>query len=65
MPDPKLFDLGTVAAMDRSDARRLAPALRDELWSSASAEPPEDTEDEALAELVWRALRSAGLAGSA
>jgi hypothetical protein len=65
MPDPRHSDLGTVAAMHRSDARRLALALRDELWSSASAEPPDDTEDEELAGLVWRALRSAGLAGGA
>jgi hypothetical protein len=34
----------------------LALALRDELWSSASAE---------VAELVWRAMRAAGLAGDA
>ena len=64
--------------MDRSEARRLAQALRNELWSSASDEllerladrggmkvglnPPEETEDEELAELVWRALRSVELA---
>ncbi len=64
--------------MDRSEARRLAQALRSELWSTASAEllarladrgginvglnPPEETEDEELAELVWRALQSSGLA---
>jgi hypothetical protein len=65
--------------MDRSEARRLADALRAELWSTASDEllarladrggmnvglnPPEETEDEELAEVVWRALRSVKLAG--
>ncbi|MGZ4187940.1 MAG: hypothetical protein ACXVVQ_22820 [Solirubrobacteraceae bacterium] len=60
--------------MDRTDARRLAQALRNELWSSASDQllerladrggmrvglnPPEEIEDEELAEVVWRALRS-------
>ncbi len=64
--------------MDRSEARRLAQALRNELWSSASDEllerltdrggmkvglnPPEKIEDEELAEVVWRALRSIELA---
>ena len=64
--------------MDRSEARRLAHALRAELWSTASDEllarladrggmnvglnPPEETEDEELAEVVWRALRSVKLA---
>jgi hypothetical protein len=64
--------------MDRSEARRLAHALRAELWSTASEEllarladrggmnvglnPPEETEDEELAEVVWRALRSVKLA---
>jgi hypothetical protein len=64
--------------MDRSEARRLADALRAELWSTASEEllarladrggmnvglnPPEETEDEELAEVVWRALRSVKLA---
>jgi hypothetical protein len=64
--------------MDRSEARRLADALRAELWSTASDEllarladrggmnvglnPPEETEDEELAEVVWRALRSVKLA---
>lgn len=63
--------------MDRSEARLLARALRSELWSTSSAEllarladrggmtlglnPPDDTEDEELVEVVWRALRSAGL----
>jgi hypothetical protein len=52
--------------------------LRNELWFSASDEllerlaergglniglnPPEETEDEELTELVWRALRAIGLA---
>ena len=60
--------------MDRSEARRLAHALRAEFWSTASDEllarladrggmnvglnPPEETEDEELAEVVWRALQS-------
>ena len=64
--------------MDRSEARRLAQALRTELWSSASDElllrlsdrggmnvglnPPDETEDEELTELVWRALQSIELA---
>jgi hypothetical protein len=64
--------------VDRSEARRLAQALRTELWSSASDElllrltdrggmnvglnPPDETEDEELAELVWRALQSIELA---
>jgi hypothetical protein len=64
--------------VDRSDARRLTQALRAELWSSASDElllrlsdrggmnvglnPPDETEDEELAELVWRALQSIELA---
>jgi hypothetical protein len=64
--------------MDRSEARRLAHALRSELWSTSSDEllarladrgginvglnPPEETEDEELAEMVWRALQSTGLA---
>ena len=64
--------------VDRSVARRLAHALRNELWFSASDEllgrladrgglsvglnPPEEIEDEELAEVVWRALRAIGLA---
>ena len=64
--------------MDRSDARRLATALRSEFWATASNElltrladrggmdvglnPPEETEDEELTEVVWRALRSIELA---
>jgi len=64
--------------MDRNEARRLAHALRIELWSTASNEllagladrggmniglnPPEETEDDELAELVWRALQSIELA---
>jgi hypothetical protein len=64
--------------VDRQDARRLAGALRDQLWSSASDEllqrlsdrgglnvglnPPDETEDEELTELVWRAAQAAGLA---
>jgi hypothetical protein len=62
------------ATVDRSEARRLAQALRNELWFSASDEllgrladrggmkvglnPPEEIEDEELAEVVWRAWRS-------
>jgi hypothetical protein len=65
--------------MDRSESRRLANALRAELWSTASDEllgrladrggmnvglnPPDDREDEELAEIVWRALQSVELAG--
>jgi hypothetical protein len=64
--------------MDRSEARRLAQSLRAELWSTASNEllarlvdrggmnvglnPPDEAEDEELAELVWRALQSVELA---
>lgn len=66
------------ASVDRSQARRFATALRSELWFSASDEllarladrggitvglnPPEDTEDEELAAVVWRALGSIDLA---
>jgi len=55
--------------VDRTEARRLAQALRNELWFSGSDEllgrladrggiklglnPPEEIEDEELAELVW------------
>lgn len=64
--------------MDRSEARRLAQALRAELWFRGSDEllarlvdrggmnaglnPPEEIEDEELAEVVWRALQSTELA---
>jgi hypothetical protein len=64
--------------MDRRDARLLATALRSEFWATASDEllarladrggmnlglnPPEETEDEELAEVVWRALQSVKLA---
>jgi hypothetical protein len=67
-----------VDRVDRDHARRLANALRDQLWSSASDDllqrlaerggmnvglnPPEDVEDEELAAVVWRALVAAGLA---
>ena len=67
--------------MDRGDAARLALALRDELWSDASPallerladrggmnvglNPPDETEDDELTELVWRALRRSGLARDA
>jgi hypothetical protein len=60
--------------VDRIEARRLAQALRNELWFSASDEllarlvdrggitvglnPPEEIADEELAEVVRRALRS-------
>jgi len=64
--------------MNRQDADRLAWALRDELWSSASDDllgrladrggmkvglnPPDEVEDEELADVVWRAARKAGIA---
>lgn len=64
--------------MNDEDARRLAQALRDELWSTASDEllarladrggmkaglnPPDEIEDEELLDVVWRAVRKAGLA---
>jgi hypothetical protein len=64
--------------MNRREARRLATALRDELWSSSSEgllerladrggiraglNPPDETEDEEFEEAVWRALERAGLA---
>ena len=63
--------------MDREDARRLATALRDQFWSTASDEllerladrggmkvglnPPDDVEDEELVQVVWRALEASGL----
>ncbi len=56
----------------------MAQALRDELWSTASDEllarladrggmkaglnPPDEIEDEELLDVVWRAVRKAGLA---
>jgi hypothetical protein len=64
--------------VDRDQARRLAHALRDQLWSTASDDllsrladrggmkvglnPPDDIEDEELAQVVWRALEAIGLA---
>ena len=64
--------------MDRDEARRLALALRDQLWSTASDDllsrlsdrggmkvglnPPDDIEDEELAQIVWRALEAIGQA---
>lgn len=66
------------ACVDQRQARTLAHALRNELWASASDEllgrladrggmraglnPPDEIEDEELAEVVWRALQSLGLA---
>ena len=63
--------------MDRSEARLLAQALRNELWSTASNEllarlgdrggmtaglnPAEELEDDEFVELVWRALQSVSL----
>jgi hypothetical protein len=67
-----------VGDVDRQEARRLASALRDQLWSTASdallqsladrgglnvgLNPPDQIEDEELVELVWRALEAAELA---
>jgi hypothetical protein len=64
--------------VNHQDARRLASALRDELWANASDDllgrladrggmkvglnPPDEVEDEELAEVVWRAARTAGIA---
>ncbi len=64
--------------MDHDDARRLAHALRDERWCTPSNEllarlndrgglnaglnPPDGFDDDELVDLVWRAVRSAGLA---
>jgi hypothetical protein len=64
--------------MDRSEARLLARALRTEFWSTASNEllarladrgglnvglnPPDETDDDDLEQVLWRALQSAGLA---
>jgi hypothetical protein len=64
--------------VEREDARRLANALRSELWSTASDEllqrisdrgglnvglnPPDDIEDDELVDVVWRAVQAAGLA---
>jgi hypothetical protein len=66
--------------VERQDARRLAGALRDQLWATASDEllqrlsdrgglnvglnPPDETQDEELVEIVWRAVEAAGLAGA-
>ncbi len=67
-----------LASVNREDARRLAWALRDELWSSASDDllerladrggmnvglnAPDDVEDEEFLDVVWRAAGRAGLA---
>ena len=67
-----------LTGVDLVEARRLANALRDQLWSTASDElpvrlgdrggmrvglnPPDETEDEELVQLLWRALQKAGLA---
>ena len=67
-----------LVGVNREDARRLAQALRDELWSSASDDllagladrggmkvglnPADDVEDEELVDLLWRAVQRAGLA---
>jgi hypothetical protein len=64
--------------VNHEDARRLARALRDELWAHASDDllarlgdrggmqvglnPPDDVEDEELVDVLWRALRRVGLA---
>jgi hypothetical protein len=64
--------------VNHDEARQLAWALRDELWSTASDEllgrladrggmkvglnPPDDIEDEELVDVVWRAAGKAGLA---
>jgi hypothetical protein len=64
--------------VNHEDARRLARALQDELWSHASDDllatlrdrggmqvglnPPDDVEDEELVDVVWRAVGKAGLA---
>jgi len=77
--DDKLGDW-YVGAVEREDARRLANALRDQLWSTASDDllqrladrgglnvglnPPDELEDEELVEVVWRALEAAGLTGA-
>ena len=66
--------------MNQSEARRLSDALRNELWSTASNEllarladrgginaglnPAEDIEDDELADVLWRALQTIGLATS-
>jgi hypothetical protein len=67
-----------LTGVDLVEARRLTNALRDQLWSTASDEllarlgdrggmkvglnPPDETEDEELVQLLWRALQKAGLA---
>ena len=67
-----------LTGVDLVEARRLANALRDQLWSTASDEllarlgdrggmkvglnPSDETEDEELVQLLWRALQKAGLA---
>ena len=77
-PPSTQIHVGTVRRVDRSDARRLANALRDQLWATGSEDllsrladrggmnvglnPPDEVEDEELTELVWRALKHAGLA---
>jgi hypothetical protein len=67
-----------LASVNHEDARRLAQALRDELWAHASDDlltrlgdrggmqvglnPPDDVEDDELVDVVWRAAGRAGLA---
>jgi hypothetical protein len=64
--------------MNRGDARRLAWALREELWCQPSEDllarladrgglrlglnPPDAVADEELEQVVWQALQRAGLA---
>lgn len=64
--------------MQRDDARRLATALRNRLWSTASNDllariaergglnvglnPRDEIEDEELTELVWQSVKDSGLA---
>jgi hypothetical protein len=64
--------------MNRIDANRLAHALRHELWTTSSDDllarladrggitvglnPPDETDDDELAQVVWRALLAIGLA---
>ncbi len=77
-PHDDTFGGWYVRPVDRDDARRLAGALRDQLWSTASDDlmrrlsdrggmnaglnPPDEVEDEELVEVVWQAFQAAGLA---
>jgi len=64
--------------VNHDEARRLSDELRNKLWSTASDDllarltdrggmkaglnPPDELEDEELAQIVWQALKTIGMA---